>query len=323
MLDWFILTANGTVDSYLYVSRIVGSNPTTPFSLGEIMEPYNNKEPFIKMKLSGSLLDRLVDAGIPLTRALQYFRDNPEGSASETAKLVAEETVPFYYNYRNDGDLSDYAKEAALMFAPTKGHKYGKPVRDSRRAVAVDEAGRPNIDDLMEWGKAKHDQYYPLQNSALKRDRSRKSVEHYDEIISGINENINRKQKEINSYKNIINNSDELPQIKEELARDIPRIEDEITKAIERRNFIDNERLKLILDRIDGEPFNYSNAMENLGGPWTELGNSRRANKYLAKKLINEYGEEAARQYYNEMNNRAYRSYGKYPFYDEWDSLNK
>lgn len=321
-MDGFILTAYGTVDSYLYVSRIVGSSPTTPFSLGEIMEPYNKKEPFIKMKLNGSLLDRLVEAGIPLTRVLQYFRDNPEGPVSETAKLVAEETVPFYYNYRNNGDLSDYAKEAALMFAPIRGHKYGKPVRDSRRAVAVDEAGRPNIDDLMEWGKAKHDQYYPLQNDALRRDRSRRSVEYYDEAISDINELINHKRKQINGFKNIINNSDELPQIKEELARDIPKLEDDITKAIERRNNIDKERFQLILDRVDGEPFNYSKAMENLGGPWTEYGNPRRANNYLAKKLINEYGEEAARQYYNEMHNRAFGS-GKYPFYSDWDSLNK
>lgn len=322
-MDWFILTANGTVDSYLYVSRIVGSSPTTPFSLGEIMEPYNKKEPFIKMKLNGSLLDRLVEAGIPLTRALQYFRDNPEGPASETAKLVAEETVPFYYNYRNNGDLSDYAKEAALMFAPIKGYKSGKPVRDSRRAVAVDEAGRPNIDDLMEWGKAKHDQYYPLQNTAAKRDKYHKKVEDYDAVINGISETINRKQKQINSYKNIINNSDELPQIKEELARNIPKLEDEIIKDIERRNRIDNDRLKLILDRIDGEPFNYSEAMENLGGPWTELGNPHRANHYLVNKLINEYGEEAARQYYNEMQFRAYRSHGKYPFTESWESLNK
>lgn len=147
-MDWLILTAYGTVDSYLYVSRIVGSSPTTPFSLGEIMEPYNKKEPFISMKLDGSLLDRLVEAGIPLTRALQYFRDNPEGPASETTKLVAEETVPFYYNYRNDGDWSDYAKEAVLIGTPIKG-KTGKYRINKQRTNAVNEALRKNAETIL------------------------------------------------------------------------------------------------------------------------------------------------------------------------------
>lgn len=47
------------------------------------MEPYKPNKPFISMKLDGSLLDRMVEAGIPFSRALQYFRDNPEGSALE------------------------------------------------------------------------------------------------------------------------------------------------------------------------------------------------------------------------------------------------
>ncbi|MBO6194702.1 MAG: hypothetical protein J6O00_11230 [Clostridiales bacterium] len=91
------------------------------------MEPYNNNKPFIQMKLDGSLLDRLVEAGIPLTRALQYFRDNPEGSALETLKTAAEDRIPFYGNYRNGGDWSDYVKEAALMFMPWQIRAYRKP----------------------------------------------------------------------------------------------------------------------------------------------------------------------------------------------------
>ena len=65
------------------------------------MEPYRPNEPFIKLKLDGSLLDRMVEAGIPLTRAIQYFRDNPEGSALESLKLAAEDVIPFYGTYRN------------------------------------------------------------------------------------------------------------------------------------------------------------------------------------------------------------------------------
>lgn len=90
------------------------------------MEPYRPNEPFIKLKLDGSLLDRMVEMGIPLTRAIQYFRDNPEGSALETFKLAAEDVVPFYGNYRNGGDLSDYAKEAAMLGIPMPYVKYPK-----------------------------------------------------------------------------------------------------------------------------------------------------------------------------------------------------
>ena len=90
------------------------------------MEPYRPNEPFIKLKLDGSLLDRMVEMGIPLTRAIQYFRDNPEGSALETMKLAAEDVIPFYGNYRNGGDLSDYAKEAAMLGIPMPYVKYPK-----------------------------------------------------------------------------------------------------------------------------------------------------------------------------------------------------
>lgn len=85
------------------------------------MEPYRPNEPFIKMKLNGSLLDRMVEAGIPLTRAIQYFRDNPEGSVTETLKLAAEDVVPFYGNYRNNGSATDFLKEAVLIGLPVKG----------------------------------------------------------------------------------------------------------------------------------------------------------------------------------------------------------
>lgn len=115
------------------------------------------------MKLNGSLLDRLVEAGIPLTRALQYFRDNPEGPASETAKLVAEETVPFYYNYRNNGDLSDYAKEAALIALPMKGAK-GRPTVDPVRTAEFNKLYGEAIDDMAryinkEWAADRKNKY--------------------------------------------------------------------------------------------------------------------------------------------------------------------
>lgn len=85
------------------------------------MEPYRPNEPFIKLKLDGSLLDRMVEAGIPFTRAIQYFRDNPEGSAMETLSRVADELVPFKYNIQNNGSATDFLKEAVLIGLPVKG----------------------------------------------------------------------------------------------------------------------------------------------------------------------------------------------------------
>ena len=89
------------------------------------MEPYNPNKPFIQMKLEGSLLDRMVEAGIPFTRALQYFRDNQEGPASEFFKLAAEDVIPFYGNYRHGGSAKDYAKEAMLLAFPTLAKRKG------------------------------------------------------------------------------------------------------------------------------------------------------------------------------------------------------
>lgn len=112
------------------------------------MEPYNPNRPFISMKLDGSLLDRMVEAGIPFSRALQYFRDNSEGSALETLKTAAEDIVPFYGNYRHGGDWSDYAKEAVLLAAPMKGKREYKvdPKRTAEFQTLVDNKWRePNL----------------------------------------------------------------------------------------------------------------------------------------------------------------------------------
>ena len=126
------------------------------------MEPYNPNKPFISMKLDGSLLDRMVEAGIPLSRALQYFRDNPEGSAFETLKTAAEDIVPFYGNYRNGGDWSDYAKEAVMlaMPSPKSGRKVvpditeTKMFNDKLKQIAASERNNGNnyvANKLDEW----------------------------------------------------------------------------------------------------------------------------------------------------------------------------
>lgn len=83
------------------------------------MEPYREDKPWIRFNpdaMKQSILETILS--IPGARAIKYYHDNPEGSATETLALLAEDLVPFYGNYRNDGDWSDYAKEAAMLGVP-------------------------------------------------------------------------------------------------------------------------------------------------------------------------------------------------------------
>lgn len=147
------------------------------------MEPYNPNKPFISMKLDGSLLDRMVEAGIPFSRALQYFRDNSEGSALETLKTAAEDIVPFYGNYRNGGGPIDYLTEAALMFVPSRvpGRSGG------RRPVNTTKTGKPKIDDLKDWSAYKIDQYRDITGQNIK-ERIKRLERHRDRAKELLND---------------------------------------------------------------------------------------------------------------------------------------
>lgn len=118
------------------------------------LKPYDPNKPKISINKEG-WLDRIIEDGIPLTRALKYFRDNPEGNALKTVKLIAEDMEPtgFYSTYMNDGDALDYAKEAVLMAMPMPRGS-GK-----RYKVNTDVNGVPDFNDLKKWGKDKSSQY--------------------------------------------------------------------------------------------------------------------------------------------------------------------
>lgn len=96
------------------------------------MEPYDPNKPWISVNLpSREELIAMAMGLIPGGRALKYYHDNPEGPALETLKLAAEDVVPFYGTYRNDGDISDYAKEAVMLGVPMpyiKHPKTGAPI---------------------------------------------------------------------------------------------------------------------------------------------------------------------------------------------------
>ena len=107
------------------------------------MEPYNQNLPFIRLANDGkTILDRLAEAGIPLTRALKYFRDNPEGPASETLNLATDETVPFKWQLRTGNATPASLAEEALLIAAPGPKKRGK--------FAVDEAATKRVNDWIE-----------------------------------------------------------------------------------------------------------------------------------------------------------------------------
>lgn len=118
-------------------------------------KPYNPAEPFIKMKLEGSILDKLAEAGIPAMRALKYFHENPEGKATTFFSMLADDFVPFKYQIQSgEATPSSLAKEAILMAMPTREGKAAErsmyqprdpnkgPIELSNRSIEADEGLR-------------------------------------------------------------------------------------------------------------------------------------------------------------------------------------
>lgn len=276
------------------------------------MEPYRPNEPFIKMKLNGSLLDRMVEAGIPLTRALQYFRDNPEGSALETLKLAAEDIVPFYGNYRNNGDLSDYAKEAVLFFTPIIGSHYGRPVRGPRQQVRVNELGVPNMEDLKAWELDKSGRFSDTYYKALDEMTPDKKVNWLDEQLQYQRQQMEQKLDYIDYVKSQPMGQDIKDYIIEKTRKEMEEIN---TKRLD----LDAQRTEALLNRMDEHRTPFVDQLQDLSGiesnpnlykdpakqQLSRLREDDRVNQYidsyLARKLNQEYGEAAARRYYDAL----------------------
>lgn len=91
------------------------------------LKPYDPNKPKISINKDG-WLNRMVEAGIPLSRALKYFHENPDGQATKFISLAAEDLVPFYSNIINNGDATDYVTEAIMLGMPVPGPKSSKKV---------------------------------------------------------------------------------------------------------------------------------------------------------------------------------------------------
>lgn len=138
------------------------------------LNSYNPAEPFIKAKLEGHFIDRLLNAmvetGVPTARALKYFHDEPEGNAGHFLSLLLDDFIPFKYTAQHDGDWKDYAKEAIMLAMPTRANKSierrtyypqdtrKRPIELSERAIEIDPEisdAQHSINELME-----HDDSY-------------------------------------------------------------------------------------------------------------------------------------------------------------------
>lgn len=235
------------------------------------MEPYNPNKPFVQMKLDGSLLDKMVEAGIPLTRALKYFRDNPEGPASETLNLATDETVPFKWQLRTgNATPASLAEEAVLWFTPAKG--------GGRRAVRVDKHGKPDMNDLGMWYGDKYKQLGRVERKIADRDPST--------TVEYLENELNIQERNIDGWTKALND----PNISEFKRKDIEeRLQSCINEAAEIRNRL-NEATLNILDYKGMTLDDFHNKYGS--GLYDDI-----SEKYIDKKLADEYGQSNVDDY--------------------------
>lgn len=256
------------------------------------MEPYNQNLPFVRLANDGkSLLDRMVEAGIPLTRALQYFRDNPDGSALETIKLAAEDVIPFYGNYRNGGGLSDYAKEATLMFTPAPGR---------RLKVRTMPDGTPNLKDLGMWYDDKVRQLERVEREIMKRDPA---VE-----VQKLQDEINRVNSQIEMWESMKNKPG---YSKAELERFIDEDAAKLKSLTEQLN---NKTLEI----LDYNGMTHKDYIDKFGGWLEDLDNM----PFLDRQIRNEYGKGMTADEIDRLHDKAWSEYSGMSYKDVEDHIN-
>lgn len=246
-------------------------------------------KPFIRIDPDHDTMKALVEAGIPFSRALKYFRDNPEGTASEFFKLAAEDVIPFYGNYRNGGNWKDAVQEAILMFAPMP--RNGR----SRRQVAVDANGVPNRGDLNFWAKNKLQQFDEVHDAA--RNKS---------PLDDINARKNSNERALTQYLDGVAKARKRmdaavdPAEKERWKANADAMQEMVDWHQKEQAAIEQALNEASIDAIGRT--DYKKIMDNMGtgkDPSRFPGGS----KYIYDKLVKEYGPELGEQYYNNILN--------------------
>ena len=249
------------------------------------MEPYNPNKSFISMKLDGSLLDKMVEAGIPLTRALQYFRDNPEGPASETLNLATDEMVPFKYQIRSgQATPASLAEEAVLMFKPIRG--------GNRRTVRVDKKGIPNREDLREYAESKREQLNRLAETVDEHNHNPiQLAEQYKYDLDEMNKFVNSYESKLKAVNKILSdpefgNSEYALNLKNDLNQ---RYKEMLPRKLE----LENKYNEAVINSLNGEDIRTYRDIVN------EMAPGFVPDDFLRQKFINEYGPIQGEIYYN------------------------
>ena len=96
-------------------------------NINDVFGEYDESKPMVSFNLPSKeeLIAELLGL-IPGGRALKNFHDNPEGPASETLSLAAEDVVPFYGAAKNGADVEDILKEAVMLGVPMPYIKHPK-----------------------------------------------------------------------------------------------------------------------------------------------------------------------------------------------------
>lgn len=243
---------------------------------------------------------------------------NPSNySATDYARDLGYSMVPFYSAYDNaiNGQPQDWkgnALEAALFFTPIRGRHYGKPVRGPRQEVRVNERGVPNMEDLKAWELDKSTRFSDAYYKAVDEMTPDKKVEWIDQQLQYQRQQMDQKA----GYIDYVSKQVGYPDVKDRI---IEKTRKEMEEINARMIELDGQRTEAVLNTMDEHRLPFVEQLQELGGiesspnlykdpakqQLQRLREDERVNQYidsyLARKLNQEYGEEAARRYYNEL----------------------
>lgn len=251
------------------------------------MEPYRTDRPKVYADMPNSLtalMGRLADAGIPATRALKYFHDNPEGSANTFFSTLADDFVPFKYQIQSgEATPSSLVKEAILMFAPTRG--------GGRKAVRVDKNGIPNRGDLLEYAVSKREQLNRLAETVDKHNHNPAQLaEEYKYELDEMNRFINSYESKLKAVNKILSdpqfaNSEFALNMKNDLNQ---RYMDMLPRKLE----LENKYNEAVINSLNGEDIrSYGDIVNDMAPRFVP-------HEFLKQKFINEYGPIQGEIYY-------------------------
>ena len=222
------------------------------------MEPYNPNKSFIRFRLNPDAIKEELRGIIPGYRAVEYYRNNPDSSITNTLDLLAEDVVPFYAAHKYGANPGDYIKEAVLLGSPVKYKELRNTVKGNKpNGSWVDINGK--FEDVPD---ARYNGYYDW------KEQNPNEVHFYEledanQALKYIDDSEQYMSTHTNPYKFDVNN----PMIKE--AMDLMEMEDnlnKITNPIDKAKATkDYEAKKKLYNANYGDELLYKDATSWLG----------------------------------------------------------